>query len=113
MRRVLSAVILVSLLPLNNAAAQGRMTLTDFLDLARRQNLDLKIEQAKSDAAQSKAIGVAIPPPMLSVSQMKAIDGSQANGFEVSQSIPFPTKLVGDRSARKRVAPRSWWRLEI
>ncbi|MBK7842922.1 MAG: TolC family protein [Bdellovibrionales bacterium] len=35
---------------------------------------------------------------------MKAIDGSQANGFEASQTIPFPTKLAGDRSARKSEA---------
>lgn len=103
MSRVLSAVILISLLPLT-ASAKERMTLTDFLDLARRQNLDLKIAQAKSDATQSKSVGVAIPPPMVGVSQMTAIDGSQANGFEVSQSIPFPTKLTGDRSARKNEA---------
>lgn len=104
MNRVLSAVILISLLPLTDVSAQERMTLADFLDLARRQNLDLKIAQTKSDAAQSKAVGVAIPPPMVGVSQMKAMDGSQANGFEVSQSIPFPTKLTGDRSARKNEA---------
>jgi outer membrane protein TolC len=104
MSRVLSAVILISLLPLTDVSAQGRMTLADFLDLARGQNLDLKIAQTKSDAAQSKAVGVAIPPPMVGVSQMKAMDGSQANGFEVSQSIPFPTKLTGDRSARKNEA---------
>lgn len=52
MSRVLSAVILISLLPLTDVSAQGRMTLADFLDLARGQNLDLKIAQTKIDATQ-------------------------------------------------------------
>ncbi|MEK7071068.1 MAG: hypothetical protein AAB966_04635, partial [Patescibacteria group bacterium] len=73
------------------------MSLEAFLNKVREQNLDLKVESAKSEAAQANAVGLAIPPPMVGVNQMRTDTGNTANGFEISQSIPFPTKLTGDR----------------
>jgi len=101
MRRVLFIVFLFSFHPV---WAQGRMTLDQFLTLAHQQNLDIKIERAKADAASSKSSGLNIPPPVVGVSQMKEQDGSTASGFEISQSIPFPTKITSDHSAKKNEA---------
>lgn len=77
------------------------LTLEDYLSQVKEQSLDLKIEQAKSDSLDGKSTGLALPPPMIGYSQMKEQDGSSANGFEINQTIPFPTKLSGDHSARK------------
>ncbi len=77
------------------------MTLEDFLSKATTENLDLKIDNAKSEAADSKSIGVNIPPPMVGITQFRENPGSTASGFEISQTIPFPTKLSKDHSARK------------
>lgn len=77
------------------------LTLEDYLTQVKEQSLDLKIEQAKSDSLDSKSTGLAIPPPMIGFSQMKEQDGSSANGLEINQTIPFPTKLSGDHNARK------------
>lgn len=81
--------------------AQERLSLQKFLALAQEKNLDLKVDLAKSEAARARAIGINIPPPMVSLDRMKMDSGMTANGFEVSQTVPFPTKLAGDSSARK------------
>jgi outer membrane protein, heavy metal efflux system len=82
-------------------AQSQELTLEDYLTQVKEQSLDLKIEQAKSDSLDAKSTGLAIPLPMIGYSQMKEQDGSSANGFEINQTIPFPTKLSGDHLARK------------
>lgn len=77
------------------------MTLDAFLKDVREKNLNLKIQAAKTDALDAKSVGIALPPPMAGVIKMEMEDGDSANGFEISQSIPFPTKLMADRSARR------------
>ncbi len=77
------------------------MTLEEFLSKATTSNLDLKVSQAKSDAADSRSIGLSIPPPMVGITQFKETSGGTTSGFEVSQMIPFPTKLTSEHSARK------------
>lgn len=77
------------------------LTLDEYLSKLKGQSLDLKIEQSKLEAIDAKATGISIPPPMVGFSKMNDEDGSSANGFEVSQMIPFPTKLSADYSARK------------
>ncbi len=82
--------------------AQDKMSLNTFLAKVKEQNLDLKVEVFKSDATQAKAIGLSIPPPMVGINQMQMKDtGASANGFEVNQMIPFPTKLTSEHSARQ------------
>ncbi len=83
------------------AHAQSSLTLQDYLAQVRERNLDLKIESKKFDALDAKAVGVALPAPMIGFNQMEMENGSTANGFKVSQSIPFPTKLSSDYFARK------------
>lgn len=87
-----------------NLFAQGEVKLSQFLKMIQEQNLDLKVDQAKLEAAQAKSQGLSIPPPMVSFNQMTMDSGMKANGFEVSQTIPFPTKISNDYSARKNMA---------
>jgi len=81
--------------------AAEHLSLVQFLEQARTQNLTLKIDTAESAAAEADSGNIAIPTPMVGTSQMQMETGSKANGFEISQTIPFPTKVTNDRSARK------------
>lgn len=93
---------ILSLLLLSHAAlAEESLALDSFLAQVKAQNLELKVESAKADAAEARAAGIKLPPPMVGVNRMNMEDGSSASGFEVSQTIPFPTKITGDWSARK------------
>lgn len=68
--------------------------------MALEQNLDLKVETSKTEAARSNAKSLNIPPPMVGYMRMTDQSGSSANGIEVTQMIPFPTKVTKDKSAR-------------
>jgi outer membrane protein TolC len=76
------------------------LSLDQFLREVQSQNLSLKAEEASFQAAREGSVGIALPPPMAGVTQMQDQTG-KANGFEVSQTIPFPTKMSNDHSARK------------
>ncbi len=81
------------------------MNLSAFLNKVRTQNLDIKAEGAKSEAVDAKSVGLAIPAPMVGISRMKdEAAPNSAYGFEVSQTIPFPSKLSSDQSARRYAA---------
>jgi outer membrane protein TolC len=96
--RLLPAFALLIALP---TLAQERLTFDEFLNQALAQNLQLKIESAKSQATHANAKALNIPPPMVGYMSMTDQSGSSASGFEISQSIPFPTKISSDHSARK------------
>lgn len=83
------------------AQAEDTLTYERFLAVAIEKNLNLKIESAKSEATEANAKSLNIPPPMVGYMRMRDQSGSSANGFEVSQTIPFPLKISNDRSARK------------
>lgn len=82
------------------ALAGDLLSYENFLKAALEQHLGLKIEAAKSEAALSNASAINIPPPVLGYMKMTDQSGSSANGFEVSQTIPFPNKVSQDDSAR-------------
>lgn len=84
--------------------AEDRLTLEDFLKRVQAQNLDLKIQEQKSKSAEAKSGGLGIPAPMVGFMQMKEQGGDSANGFEVQQMIPFPTKITSSKSARNSEA---------
>jgi len=84
----------------SSAIAEESISLASYLKDVEAQNLTLKASDATVEAADARSIGIALPQPMVGVSQMRDSSGT-ANGFEVNQSIPFPTKLSNDRSARK------------
>lgn len=100
MKRIAAPIVCLLILS-QPAFAEEPITLESFLIKVKAQNLGLKVEAAKADAASARAVGVNIPPPMVGLNRMSMADGSSASGFEVSQTIPFPTKLTSDRSARK------------
>ena len=97
MNRVLALILTLSFHVVN---AQN-LSLEEYLSKVSSANLDLKVNQAKFDSADARSIGLAIPPPMIGFTQLKETDGPTTNGFEISQNIPFPTKLTGDHSSRK------------
>lgn len=101
--RFLHLAIAISILPLA-AIAQEQLTLESILAQAREKNLALKVETAKLEAARANARGLNIPPPMLGYMKFTDQSGSSASGFEIDQTLPFPTKLVHDHTARNREA---------
>lgn len=85
--------------------AQERLSLTQFLSLVQKQNLDLKINQAKKDVQDAKDSGVDLPPPTLTFNQMQMEPSKEkSRGYEISQTIPFPTKLMADKNQRGYLA---------
>lgn len=98
MGRILSAIACLLLAPLSFAAEQ--VSLSSYLTKVRENNLGLKIEGSKANAADARSTGLAIPPPMIAYAQMKD-DAGTSRGYEINQSIPFPTKLTNDHSVRK------------
>lgn len=95
------ALIILLILFSGPVLAQETLSLDSFLNQVRAKNLGLKVESAKADAADARSAGFKLPPPMVGVIQMNEDGGGSTSGFEVSQTIPFPTKLTNDRSARK------------
>lgn len=93
----------ISFVPLA-ASAQDQLTLEKFLQQAREKNLSLKVEMARLEAAQANARGLNIPPPMVGYTKFTDQSGSSAAGFEINQTLPFPTKLIHDHAARSREA---------
>lgn len=80
--------------------AKEELSYEQFLRAALEQNLDLKVEAAKSSASESNARGINIPPPVVGYMRMTDQSGSSADGFEVSQTIPFPSKISHEHTAR-------------
>lgn len=80
--------------------ASDSITLSDYLREVESHNLTLRANSAVVDAADARSVGVKLPPPMVGISQMSDTSGS-AKGYEITQMIPFPTKLTSDRKARK------------
>jgi len=76
------------------------MSFEDFWQKARETNLDLKIRETESDIAKANAIGINIEPPMVGYMNRSDNSGS-ADGIEIKQTIPFPTKITNDYLARK------------
>jgi outer membrane protein TolC len=79
--------------------AEDAISMATFLKEVETQNLTLKASQASVEAAKSRSVGVNLPQPMVGITQMRDASGS-AIGIEVNQTIPFPSKLSMDRSAR-------------
>jgi outer membrane protein TolC len=77
------------------------ITLSQFLKLVEEQNLTLKLEKSKLKNAESQSDGIRLPPPMVSFIKMKTQNGETANGFEIDQQIPFPTKINSEHAEKK------------
>lgn len=75
------------------------LSLEEYLNQVQTQSPDLQIEKSMRDESSARAQGARIPPPMVGVMNMK--EGSTSNqGIEVSQELPFPTKIIKEKEAR-------------
>jgi outer membrane protein TolC len=81
-------------------SADTRISLEQFLAQVKSQNLSLKLAKASVEAAESNSVGITLPAPMIGFNQMKDESGT-GPGYEINQTIPFPTKMTNDHSARK------------
>lgn len=88
------------------AETNTRLTLEQFLTLVQSQNLELQLSARSTEGSDANSTGYALPPPMVGVSQFKDMSGNAA-GFEISQTIPFPSQLAHDHSARAAEAAGS------
>lgn len=96
---LLTFIILVFGLPLHAVASGKFLTLEQFVNEVEVQSPDLVIEKANIEVAKARASGVRISPPMVGAMQMKDSSGTN-RGYEISQEIPFPTKLSNDKKLR-------------
>lgn len=79
--------------------AVQNLTFDNFLTLVESQSPDLVVEKSMKDEADAKSSGIRLNPPMIGFMTMKE-DGSTARGLEISQEIPFPTKIIKEQEAR-------------
>jgi outer membrane protein TolC len=100
-QNIIAAGLFISAGPL--AGAQETLSLEGFLSEVSAKNLSIKAQNATAEGANAAAAGFALPAPMVGVTQTQDQSG-RASGFEVSQTMPFPTKLTSDRSARRAEA---------
>ena len=85
--------------PLASFADGKQLRLSEFLEKVEAQSPSLAIEKANIESAEARASGIRLNPPMIGYMQMK--DGSGTNrGYELSQEIPFPTKISKDKEVR-------------
>lgn len=77
------------------------ISLEEYLKKVEIQNLNLKLEIEKQKLTKEKSIGLRIPPPMFALTKGKEEQGASPNGIEITQEVPFPTKLSSNHSARE------------
>ncbi len=81
-------------------AESKTVSLNEYLKMVETQNLSIASSQASFEAADARSVGIRLPEPMVGFAQMSDTSGS-SNGYEISQTIPFPAKLSNDHAARK------------
>lgn len=74
--------------------------LSSFLDLLKRNSLELAAYNKEVGASEKRTQGWNIPPAMVGLMSMKDESGS-AIGFEISQSVLLPQKLNADSERRR------------
>lgn len=78
MKRLVFSTFSLFLALSQTSGAEEPLTLEAFLAQVKAENLGLKVESAKADAASARAVGLNIPPPMAGYIDMKMDDGSSA-----------------------------------
>lgn len=81
--------------------AEELLTPQEFQAQALKSNLDLRLEESDLKQVKAEASGIRVPSLQVGVSQMEMKGGGTARGWQVSQSIPFPTKISSDYKARQ------------
>jgi outer membrane protein, heavy metal efflux system len=94
-------VLIAGLLMSQSALSEESLSPDEFVNLALKQNLDIQLATTESSGASASAHGIRLPAPSVGFTQMNMQGGRTAQGWQVSQSIPFPTKIRSDYSARQ------------
>lgn len=94
--RLLFILLFTNNLTLHVSFAIEKIPLKEILKNFEKENLDLKIEATKSNIASTNIAWIDLPPPTLGLGKMS----NNLEIIEVTQNIPFPTKLFGNLSAR-------------
>lgn len=81
------------------AASTNTLTIKDFLKRAQAESPDVKIEKSIADEIGARAEGVRITPPMVGLMNMRDSTGTN-RGFEITQELPFPTKISKEKEVR-------------
>lgn len=95
----LIAVSLISLSQLGTAQATQTLSLAAYLIRVEVESPDLVIEKSMNEEAKARAQGLRLNPPMVGLMTMRDASGSN-RGFEISQEIPFPTKIQKEKEVR-------------
>jgi outer membrane protein TolC len=85
----------------NAAFCATTLSLDEYLAKVEKQNLEWKAISSKIDAAKAKSVGVSLSPTMVSLIQMNSENAESARGYEITQSIPFPTKIFDEHAVRE------------
>ncbi len=88
--------VFLSFLPLRVEA----LSLKEYLDLVRTANPEIAVETAKQEQALQRDFGIQLPAPMIAISKMNEM-GQERYAWELSQSLPFPSKLRVDAKVRE------------
>lgn len=82
------------------------LNLRDVLEASRRENTDIRALEAKLEALSARRAGATdLPAPMIGISYMGQDGPFRSHGmkespsYEISQTIPFPTKIIASRDA--------------
>lgn len=102
MLRSFSAAGVFVLLSSSPALAES-LRLSQLIDAAQRENPDLKVLSAKLEALVAQRSGAGqLPAPMVAISSMGESDPfsmREKPSYEVSQTLPFPTKILASKRA--------------
>lgn len=110
--------IFVSLLlglPAESHAAD-KLKLIDAISQAISSHPSIAAAHARQDGARSSVTAVTtLPPPMVGVGMMgesSPWSEKMENSYEISQEVPFPTKILSNRAAKSLEADSITWALE-
>lgn len=80
-------------------AEGNRLSLEAFLAKVKEQSPDIQAEKSMDEEAAAKARGVRLSPPMVGIMNMNDSGGAN-RGIELSQEVPFPTKISNEKEVR-------------
>ncbi|MCK6597668.1 MAG: TolC family protein [Bdellovibrionaceae bacterium] len=81
-------------------AGSNSLNLEDFLKKVQTQSPEIQIEMSINEEFKAKAQGIRISPPMVGLMNMRDFGGNN-RGIEITQELPFPTKISKEKEVRE------------
>lgn len=81
-------------------AGSNNLNIEEFLQKVQAQSPEIQVENSMNEEFKAKAQGVRISPPMVGFMNMKDSGGTN-QGIEVTQELPFPTKITKEKEVRE------------